>query len=804
MEKKIDINKWRLNLPPQIAILIYSVVAGVITSILIALLVLYVETQERNYIDNVTQNTSNKIKILLEDDLQKRMLTLTEFAQLSHISNRLTDQDWNLLGKALYDSQRGYHAIGWIDSSFHVRKIIPLMGNETALNIDLNSIPDSFNAAMEAKNNGTAMITVPITSEDGKTGFGIYVPVFNNDNNPKELEGFIGSVILFNHYFEEVLPSYLLFDHQILISVNGENIFPEKFDANLIDTPWSKTANFTLQNQDWQVTIAPTNQFLALKHYRMIKVLSLLGLLLSLFVAIAFYAVLLSRKREKSLEDDRKKNEHFLKMLPGMAYRALNTEGWPIVLVNEECEELTGYRKQEFEEGEVIWGKIIHPEDYQRIEQLVDEAVKQKQRFEFEYRIITKSNDIKYVWERGEALLSDLSNSDETIVFEGFITDITSIKQAQADLLHSHAFAQAIVNSVVEAVITIDQKGSIKSFNKAALKMFGYPLQEVLDKNVKILMPPRQSEQHDQYLAKYIETNETHIIGTGRVLTAKRKDGSMFPIHLSVSEIVNPEGRVFVGLIRDITQQLASEDKTRRLTEQLAHFDRLNALGEMAVAVAHEINQPLTAIALFSATAKNMCEKRNFDRLPELLDKLTQQSLRAGSVLERVQRMTKKGDSQKEAVESNILIEEVIKLIEPISRLHEIIIQVEMNDDNVEVFVDRVQIQQVILNLLRNAMESMQGIEFKNGNILTIKAMQTSNRALQIAIEDTGCGLSQELKDELYTPFSSTKKNGMGIGLSISKSIIEEHGGQLNFKDNKQYGTTFYFTLPISGGKFHD
>ncbi|MFA3790249.1 PAS domain S-box protein [Aliiglaciecola sp. SL4] len=804
MEKKLDINKWRFNFPPQIAILIYSVVAGVITSILIALLVLYIQTQERNYIDNVTQNTSNKIKILLEDDLQKRMLTLSEFAQLSHISNRLTDQDWNLLGKALYDSHSGYQAIGWIDSSFHVRKIIPLMGNETALNIDLNSIPDSFNAAMEAKNNGTAMVTVPITSEDGKTGFGIFVPVFNNDNNHKELEGFIGSVILFNHYFEEVLPSYLLFDHQILISVNGENIFPEKFDANLIDTTWSKTANFTLQNQDWQVTIAPTNQFLALKHYRMIKVLSMPGLLLSLCVAIAFYAVLLSRKREKSLEDDRKKNEHFLKMLPGMAYRALNTDGWPIVLVNEECEELTGYRKQEFESGDIIWGKIIHPEDYQRIEQLVDEAVNQKQRFEFEYRIITKSNDIKYVWERGEALLNDLSNSDEAIVFEGFITDITSIKQAQADLLHSHAFAQAIVNSVVEAVITIDQQGSIKSFNRAALKMFGYALQEVLGKNVKILMPPRQSEQHDQYLAKYIETNETHIIGTGRVLTAKRKDGSLFPIHLSVSEIVNPEGRVFVGLIRDITQQLASEDKTRRLTEQLAHFDRLNALGEMAVAVAHEINQPLTAIALFSATAKNMCEKRTFDRLPELLDKLTQQSLRAGSVLERVQRMTKKGDSQKEAVESNILIEEVIKLIEPISRLNEIIIQVEMDDDNVEVFVDRVQIQQVILNLLRNAMESMQTIEFKNGNILTIRAMQTSSRVLKIAIEDTGCGLSQELKDKLYTPFSSTKKNGMGIGLSISKSIIEEHGGQLNFKDNKQYGTTFYFTLPISGEKFHD
>ncbi|MDO6710558.1 PAS domain S-box protein [Aliiglaciecola sp. 2_MG-2023] len=801
MEKKINTNKWRISFSPQIAILIYAVIAGAVTSALIAFLILYIETQERAYIDNVTQTTANKIKILLEEDINTRIVSLTEFAQLSKISNNLSDADWNLIAQTLYDTQQGYQAISWVDSTFQVKKVLPVEQNEIALNIDLNAVSASLSAAVKAQNSTHSAFTIPISSVDGKSGFGIYAPVFKGLGSTKQLQGFIGSVFLFNTYFKEVLPSYLLSDHQILLTVDGLRIYPNTLTSNLIDTRWNKHAAFTLEGQNWQINIAPTNEFLAHKHYRIIKILTLLGVLLSFFVALAFYAVLLSRRKEKYIKDDRKKTEHFLKMLPGMAYQSFNEKGWPIILVNEECEELTGYSKDEFARDSIIWGQIIHPDDYERIVKLVDKAVKQQRRFEFEYRIVTKNNEIKYVWERGEPVRSHLT---EDFILEGFITDITSIKQAQADLIHSHAFSEAIVNSVVEAVITIDQKGNIKSFNKAALKMFGYSFKEIKDKNVKILMPQRQSEQHDQYLAKYLETNETHIIGTGRVLTAKRKDGSMFPIHLSVSEIVNPEGRVFVGLIRDITEQIASEDKTRRLTEQLAHFDRLNALGEMAVAVAHEINQPLTAIALFSATAKNMCEKQNFEMLPELLDKLTQQSLRAGSVLERVQIMTRKGDSQKEAVDSNILIEEVIKLIEPISRLHEILIQVETGDQHVAVFVDRVQIQQVILNLLRNAMESMQAIDFKNGNVLTIRASQSEANTFQISIEDTGCGLSQKLKDELYTPFSTTKKNGMGIGLSISKSIIEEHGGHLMFKDNKPYGTVFYFTLPISGGKTHD
>jgi two-component system sensor kinase FixL len=318
---------------------------------------------------------------------------------------------------------------------------------------------------------------------------------------------------------------------------------------------------------------------------------------------------------------------------------------------------------------------------------------------------------------------------------------------------------------------------------------------------VKILIPQSYNEHHDQYLAQYKRTNKTHIIGTGRELVAKRKDGTTFPIHLSVSEIPNHEEKMYVELIRDITQQRVLEDEASSHIEQMAHADRLNALGEMAAGIAHEINQPLTAISLFSQTAKNFCEIGKFERLPELFDKISQQSLRAGSVLERVQMMTRQGDRSKEVIDSNILIDEVKKLAESEARLRDINIQLLPCHQKKNVFVDRVQIQQVILNLLRNGMEAMQSIDCRNGAIIKLQIkLQIKVKAdncIEILVIDTGCGIPNSMIDNLFTPFSTTKKNGTGIGLSISKSIVEEHGGHIHFSENKPAGAIFYFTLPI-------
>jgi two-component system sensor kinase FixL len=336
--------------------------------------------------------------------------------------------------------------------------------------------------------------------------------------------------------------------------------------------------------------------------------------------------------------------------------------------------------------------------------------------------------------------------------------------------------------------------------------MFGYTFDEVKNKNVKALMPRNFADQHDRYLANYLHNQKASIIGVGRELQAQRKDGSVFPIHLSVNEIQSNEDTMFVGLIRDITQQRMAADQTRKHIEQMAHAERLNSLGEMAAGIAHEVNQPLTAISLFSQSGKNLCNSGKFERLPEILEKVSQHSRRAGAVLERMQAMTKQGERQKEQIDCNMLIDDVVKLAEPDARIRNITIKISGREVNASVFVDTVQIQQVMLNLLRNGMEAMQASKIENQNVIQL-CMQLSPLAslqapqkstIKISVIDSGCGLSSDMKNKLFTAFSSTKKNGMGIGLSISKSIIEEHGGTIHYASNTPTGSVFYFILPLA------
>jgi two-component system sensor kinase FixL len=794
----LENDKRRISFSPQVAILWYSVIAGVFSACLIAFVVLYIETQERAHIDRVTQSTADGIKTLLEEDIHRRMESLTEFTKLSEISNIMSDNEWDLLSKALYYSQQGYHSIAWVDSSFHVLRIMSIEGSETAIDFDLASQPKALLAKLKYQQQNNEVITVPLNSINGNQGFGFYLPVLTKTLTSKKVEGFIVNVLLFDPYIKSVLPTYLLAEYKLTLFIDDEEVYSDQTKHSPISGTWNRQAAFEILGQRWQVNLVPNNEFRPFILFRMFSLLIVLGILLSVFITLAVYTLMSARNKTKLIKDDRKKTEQLLKNLPGMAYQAFNRTNWPMIFVSEGSMLLTGYSKKQFEKQNILWGKLIHPDDYERVCRTINQALKTKHLFELEYRIITKNNDVRLVWERGEPVSSIIN--DEFII-EGFITDITSIKQAEVDLLQSYAFSQAIVNSVVEAVITINNKGLILSFNDAAQKMFGYTFSEVKDKNVKILIPQSYNEHHDQYLAQYKRTNKTHIIGTGRELVAKRKDGTTFPIHLSVSEIPNHEEKMYVELIRDITQQRVLEDEASSHIEQMAHADRLNALGEMAAGIAHEINQPLTAISLFSQTAKNFCEIGKFERLPELFDKISQQSLRAGSVLERVQMMTRQGDRSKEVIDSNILIDEVKKLAESEARLRDINIQLLPCHQKKNVFVDRVQIQQVILNLLRNGMEAMQSIDCRNGAIIKLQIkLQIKVKAdncIEILVIDTGCGIPNSMIDNLFTPFSTTKKNGTGIGLSISKSIVEEHGGHIHFSENKPAGAIFYFTLPI-------
>jgi PAS domain S-box-containing protein len=267
----------------------------------------------------------------------------------------------------------------------------------------------------------------------------------------------------------------------------------------------------------------------------------------------------------------------------------------------------------------------------------------------------------------------------------------------------------------------------------------------------------------------------------GRVVDSELDDGS----HLE-------------GIVSDITDRKRAESEARQHREHLAHVDRLNMLGEMATGIAHEINQPLTAISLFVQAGNRMLENGTPERLPEILDKLVLHAHRASSVIERMQTMARRHESAKEIIDCDDLIKEVVKLAEAEARIRDMTIEVTKEGNLPAVEVDPVQIQQVALNLLRNGMESMQSIGCAHGHTIGLRAKFDADRNIEISVVDRGAGVSEDVAQVLFSPFSTTKKSGMGMGLSISRAIITAHGGQLEFRNNESGGATFFFTLPAA------
>ena len=490
-----------------------------------------------------------------------------------------------------------------------------------------------------------------------------------------------------------------------------------------------------------------------------------------------------------------------LKNLPGMAYRCINCTDWPMEFVSEGCFALCGYTREDIEKQSVLWGKCFtFPEDIQRVENAITDAVNKGEPFEVEYRITTRNNEEKWVWERGRSV--EFRNGQH--ILEGFITDITDRKLAETGFMQEEAFAKAVVDTVVEAVITIDENGHIDTINSVTQEMFGYTLDEVKGKHFRLFMAEPTNDDFVIYMSRHLHENKINT-ATEREDICIRKDGSPFPVHMSIREVLSETTladkaeRKFVGLIRDLTVRRNAEKEAREQREQLAHVDRLNILGEMAISIAHEINQPLTAISMYAKSGIKFIQNENtkIDRVEDALEKISQQAHRAGAVIEHIQQLTKQQESRHINIDGNQLIKDVKKLAEVESNLRNIEITLDLAKDLKNIICDPIQIQQVILNLLRNGMESMQSASLKHGNTIIIRSENT-DEGMRISIDDSGIGISKDFEEKLFKPFSSTKNSGMGMGLSISNSIIKAHHNKLGFEHNSNSGVTFFFTLPYS------
>lgn len=355
-----------------------------------------------------------------------------------------------------------------------------------------------------------------------------------------------------------------------------------------------------------------------------------------------------------------------------------------------------------------------------------------------------------------------------------------------------------LLETAVDGILVIDERGNLLIYNDACERLFGYAPEEVIGQNIRMLMPEPYRHEHDGYLKAYRDTGEKKIIGIGREVTALRKDGSEFPIYLSVGEGHLGDKRVFVGIVHDITARREASRRLHETQSELVHMSRFNEMGQMTSSLAHELNQPLAAIMNYLSAAGRTLSRLDAPeaaRARDLVQKASDQSARAGQIIRHLRDFVEKRDHNRREEDINILVEEAVEFALLGSEDLDVQVDIELEDGLPPVFADRIQIQQVILNLARNAVEAMQDCSLRR---LSVTTSRLDDGFIRASIADTGPGLAPEVAENLFQPFITTKEKGMGIGLSICWSIVDAHGGELWAEKNESGGTSFHFRLPAT------
>jgi len=373
--------------------------------------------------------------------------------------------------------------------------------------------------------------------------------------------------------------------------------------------------------------------------------------------------------------------------------------------------------------------------------------------------------------------------------------DAAGSGRAKATLAEREAHLNSILHTVPDAMVVIDPEGKIESFSATAERLFGYKSAEVAGRNVSMLMPSPYREQHDSYLSRYLTTGEKRIIGSSRVVIGLRRDGSTFPMELYIGETVSPGRRGFTGFIRDLTERQETQQRLHELQAELAHMSRFTAMGEMASTLAHELNQPLTAVATYLNGCRRLLERgeaADMSMLRDGIERAGEQALRAGQIIRRLREFVSRGETERRAENLPKLVEEASALALIGARESGVRVSFAFGPDCAVVFADKVQVQQVLLNLIRNAMDAMQDVPRRELHIASAAAPEG---LVRVSVTDTGSGIVPEILAQLFKPFVTSKPQGMGVGLSVSRTIIEAHGGRLWAEPNQGGGTIFSFTL---------